>query len=60
MIIVSFLTETPDYKKISGLTYGTTTAEHRAETQKSWSKGDVIASVALLLLIFTAYMYFTG
>jgi SSS family solute:Na+ symporter len=60
MIIVSYLAETPDYNKISGLTYGTTTAEHRAETQKSWSKGDVLASIALMLLIFTAYMYFTG
>jgi len=60
MIIVSYLTETPDYNRISGLTYGTTTTEHRAETKKSWSKGDVLASVALLLLIFTAYMYFTG
>jgi SSS family solute:Na+ symporter len=60
MIIVSYLTETPDYNKISGLTFGTTTAEHRAETKKSWSKGDVLASVALMLLIFTAYMYFTG
>ncbi len=60
MIIVSYLTEKPLYEKISGLTYGTTTEEDRNTTHASWSKGDVISSVLLLVLIVLAYLYFTG
>jgi SSS family solute:Na+ symporter len=60
MIIVSYLTEKPLYEKISGLTYGTTTEEDLNTTHASWSKGDVIASVLLLVLIVLAYLYFTG
>ncbi len=60
MIIVSYLTEEPLYEKISGLTYGTTTEEDRNTTHASWSKGDVVASVLLLVLIVLAYLYFTG
>jgi len=60
MIGVSYLTGEPDYARISGLTYGTTTEEHRRESRASWSRGDVIASVVLIALIVMAYVYFTG
>ena len=60
MIGVSYLTGKPDYARISGLTYGTTTEEHRRESRASWSRGDVIASVVLIALIVMAYIYFTG
>ncbi len=60
MIGVSYLTGEPDYARISGLTYGTTTEEHRRESRASWSRGDVIASVVLIALIVMAYIYFTG
>ncbi|MFH1213885.1 MAG: sodium:solute symporter [Candidatus Neomarinimicrobiota bacterium] len=60
MIVVSYLTEEPSYTRISGLTYGTTTSEHRRESRSSWSVGDVIASVLLVVLIVLAYIYFTG
>lgn len=60
MIIVSYLTEQPAYEKISGLTFGTTTDSDRDETRKSWSRGDVMASVILVILIVVIYMYFTG
>jgi len=60
MIMVSLLTKEPDYAKISGLTYGTTTDEHRRESRSSWSAGDVIASVALVALIVVIYVYFSG
>ncbi len=60
MIVVSYMTETPDYAKISGLTYGTTTAEQKEETRKSWSKIDVVFSVLLMFFILAAYLYFTG
>jgi SSS family solute:Na+ symporter len=60
MIVVSYLTEAPAYEKISGLTYGTVTDEHRKETRASWQARDVIGSVIVLALILAAYLYFTG
>ncbi len=53
MIIVSYATQAPDYAKISGLTFGTVTDEHRKESRASWSKGDVIASVIVVILIIS-------
>jgi SSS family solute:Na+ symporter len=60
MVIVSYLTETPAYDRISGLTYGTVTKEHRAESRASWNAGDVIFSSIVVLLIISIYLYFTG
>jgi solute:Na+ symporter, SSS family len=60
MIVVSYMTETPDYAKISGLTYGTTTDEQRKETRESWSKRDVVFSLLLFVFILAAYLFFTG
>jgi len=60
MIVVSYMTKEPDYAKISGLTYGTTTSEHEKETRDSWTGIDVFLSVLLMVLIVVAYMYFTG
>ncbi len=60
MFIVSYLTEAPSYEKISGLTYGTATEEHRKESRSSWNKWDVISSATVLILILAAYLYFVG
>jgi SSS family solute:Na+ symporter len=60
MIAVSYATREPDYQKISGLTYGTTTDEDRRETRNSWNSADVLASAAILVAILAAYMYFRG
>jgi SSS family solute:Na+ symporter len=60
MYAVSYMTEEPDYTKISGLTYATVTSEHRTTSRASWSRGDVIASVAVVAAILAAYLYFTG
>ncbi|MBN1845356.1 MAG: sodium:solute symporter [Sedimentisphaerales bacterium] len=60
MVVVSFLTGRPDYAHISGLTYGTITAEHRKESRSSWSRIEVILSVALLFIILAVYLYFNG
>ena len=60
MLIVSYASEAPDYSKISGLTFGTVTAEHKAETKSSYTRGDVIISVLVVVLIFMAYIYFNG
>jgi SSS family solute:Na+ symporter len=60
MFIVSYMTEEPDYKKISGLTFGTMTDSDRAESRSSWNFYDVAASVLVIVLIVAAYLYFTG
>jgi len=60
MIIVSYLSAPPSYEKISGLTYGTVTEEHRRETRASWQARDVVSSAIVLALILAAYLYFTG
>jgi SSS family solute:Na+ symporter len=60
MIVVSYMTKEPAYEKISGLTFGTLTDEDRKTTRSSWSIGDVVASVSLLVIIVLIYLYFTG
>jgi len=60
MIVVSYLTEEPDYQKISGLTYGTRTLEDKRRTRASWQTGDVIASAIVVIIIVCAYLYFRG
>lgn len=57
---VSYATEEPDYAKISGLTYGTVTDEHRAASRHSYAKGDIVASGVVIVLILCAYLYFRG
>ncbi len=60
MVIVSYLSEAPSYEKITGLTYGTVTAEDRKQSRASWTYGDVILSILLMAIIVAIYIYFTG
>jgi len=60
MIVVSYMTEPPSYEKITGLTFGTTTADDREQSRASWNKVDVIFSIVLIAVIIAAYLYFTG
>ncbi len=60
MIMVSYLTKEPDYDRISNLTFGTTTAEHRSESQASWNWREVATSVFVLAVILGGYLYFVG
>jgi len=60
MFAVSYFTESPAYSKISGLTYGTMTEEHRKESRSSWNWSDVLTSGLVLALIIAAYIYFSG
>jgi SSS family solute:Na+ symporter len=60
MIVVSYMTEAPSLAKISGLTYGTVTEEHKRESRASWDTRDVVSSVLVLVLILAAYLYFVG
>ena len=60
MIGVSYMTKPPSLDKISGLTYGTISDEHRRESRSSWNWLDVTASAAVLVAIVAAYLYFCG
>lgn len=60
MIVVSYATEKPDYARISGLTYGTTTDEHRMASRRSYDWRDVAGSVLVMVAILIAYVYFNG
>ncbi|MCB1123567.1 MAG: Na+/glucose cotransporter, partial [Verrucomicrobiae bacterium] len=59
-VVVSYITPAPSYEKISGLTYGTVTDEHRSASRSSWSKPDVVWSGLVLVAILAAYLYFRG
>jgi solute:Na+ symporter, SSS family len=59
-VLVSRFTAAPDYEKISGLTYGTVTEAHRAESRSSYTKVDIALSGFVLVLILAAYLYFRG
>jgi solute:Na+ symporter, SSS family len=59
-VAVSLATGRPDYSTIGGLTYGTATASHDAETRRSWDWRDVAASAFVLCAILGAYLYFRG
>lgn len=60
MVGVSYMTAPPEYERISGLTYGTLTQEHRDESRSSWNWKDVATSALVIVLILAAYLYFTG
>ena len=60
MIVVSRMTEEPNYENISGLTFATLSPEDIAANKASYTKGDVMASGFVLLLILAAYLFFSG
>jgi SSS family solute:Na+ symporter len=60
MLVVSYVTAPPAEERLVGLTYATVTAEQREQSRSSWSRGDVIATVAVLLAILANYLYFRG
>lgn len=60
MFIVSYMTEEPDYNKISGLAFGLVSEKDKQETRDSWNITDVITSSVVVILILVAYLYFTG
>jgi SSS family solute:Na+ symporter len=60
MIGVSLMTQAPDYQKISGLTFGTLSEADRSKTRESWTTLDVVTSLGLMVIIISAYLYFTG
>jgi SSS family solute:Na+ symporter len=60
MVVVSYMTEVPDAKQISGLTFATATAADKAKTRSSWSAKEVVFSCVVMAFIIFAYVYFRG
>ena len=59
MVLISFLTREPSYKKIQGLTYGTTVAEDKKASRESWNMKDIILSFVVLVIIALVMVYFS-
>ena len=59
-ISVSLATSSPDYKRISGLSFGTLTKEHKLENKGSYDTIDVVLSVVLVSIVIGILMYFTN
>jgi SSS family solute:Na+ symporter len=60
MVAVSYMTADPDYARIQGLTYGTSSQDDKAKTYASWDWREVAASCLILVCILGAYIYFRG
>jgi solute:Na+ symporter, SSS family len=60
MVVVSYMTQKPDYERIKSLTFGTSTDEDRRRTRAGWDWHDVLTSVFIVLAILGAYIYFRG
>lgn len=60
MLAVSYTTEQPDYDKINGLTYGTTSKGDKEASKASWTMADVFTSGLVIVLIIAMYIYFSG
>jgi SSS family solute:Na+ symporter len=59
MVIISLLTRKPSYKKINGLTYGTTVAADKKASRESWNIRDVVLSAVVLIIIALVMIYFS-
>jgi len=57
---VTLATSEPEYSKITGLSFGTLTAEQKLENKNSYETIDVILSVSLVIIVVAILSYFTG
>jgi SSS family solute:Na+ symporter len=59
MVVISLLSEKPSEEQLNGLTYSTTVAADRAHTRASWNKVDVILSLIVVVIVVSAFLYFS-
>lgn len=59
-ISVSLLTSPPDYKTITGLSFGTLTNSQKQDNDNSYDTIDVVLSVLLVIIVIGVLSYFTG
>jgi solute:Na+ symporter, SSS family len=60
IVAVSYMTAEPDYRRLGGLTFATTSREDRAHTLASWDWREVAGSILVLTCILGSYLYFRG
>lgn len=58
VVAISLLTAPPPPEKIQGLSYGSVTAEQKAEQREGITKWDIIHTVIILGLVISFYAYF--
>ncbi|MCJ7680725.1 MAG: sodium:solute symporter [Candidatus Aminicenantes bacterium] len=59
MVVVSMLTEAPNFEKIRGLTYATTVSKDKAASRASWNTRDLVLSIIVLVIIAAVMIYFS-
>ncbi len=59
-IVVSLVSNPPDYATIRGLSFGTLSKEDQIEQKNSFTWVDVVLSILLLTAVVTVLTYFTG
>jgi len=59
MILISLFTDEPDYRKIEGLTYGTTVTADKEKSRASWNTRDLILSLVIVVMIAFILIYFS-
>jgi SSS family solute:Na+ symporter len=59
-ISVALLTNPPDYARISGLSFGTLTADDRTSARGSLTAADIVFSLILIGIVIGILSYFTG
>lgn len=58
VFIVTMFTKAPSEEKIRGLVFGTSTAEQRLETRRSWNVWDIINTLIIIGITVAFYIYF--
>ena len=59
LVVASLLSKPPGPDQIRGLTYGTMTAEDRRVSRASWTRGDLIHSALIVLIIVAILVIFS-
>ncbi|HVZ56085.1 MAG TPA: sodium:solute symporter [Chitinophagaceae bacterium] len=59
MVVVSLASERPASEQLSGLTFATTVTEDRRASRASWTAGDVVLSLIVVLIILSVFLYFS-
>ncbi len=59
VVVASLMSPPPSDAQIAGLTYGSVSPEQAAENRASWGAPEVWGTVAVLVLVFGIYIYFS-
>ena len=60
LITVSLITETPQYERLKGLTFGTLTEEQRQENRASYGTWEIVGTVVVVVIVAYVMITFRG